>query len=74
MLLSVNITEKSFGSNILYKNVAFEVQKDEKANKEALESASKELSEKIMPIGAKMYQAEQGEAQSSEASAKEERG
>jgi ATPase subunit of ABC transporter with duplicated ATPase domains len=30
MLLSVNITEKSFGSNILYKNVAFEVQKDEK--------------------------------------------
>ena len=30
MLLSVNINEKSFGSNILYKNVAFEVQKDEK--------------------------------------------
>lgn len=30
MLLSVNISEKSFGSNILYKNVAFEVQKDEK--------------------------------------------
>ncbi len=50
---------------------AKEVQKDEKANKEALESASKELSEKIMPIGAKMYQAEQGEAQSSEASAKD---
>ena len=30
MLLSVNISEKSFGSNILYKNVAFEVQVNEK--------------------------------------------
>lgn len=30
---------------------------DEKADKDALEAAAKELSEKIMPIGAKMYEA-----------------
>lgn len=30
---------------------------DEKADKDALEAAEKELSEKIMPIGAKLYQA-----------------
>jgi molecular chaperone DnaK len=35
---------------------AKKVQKDEKAEKDALESAAKELSEKMMPIGAKMYE------------------
>ncbi|OGL30599.1 molecular chaperone DnaK [Candidatus Saccharibacteria bacterium RIFCSPHIGHO2_12_FULL_41_12] len=35
---------------------AKKVQSDEKADKEALETAAKELSEKIMPIGAKMYE------------------
>lgn len=46
---------------------AKKVQSDEKAEKEALEMASKELSEKIMPIGAKMYEeaakAEAGESE-----------
>jgi molecular chaperone DnaK len=41
---------------------AKKVQKDEKADKDVLESASKELSEKIMPIGAKMYEAVSKEA------------
>ncbi len=35
---------------------AKKVQTDEKADKDALEAAAKELSEKIMPIGAKMYE------------------
>jgi molecular chaperone DnaK len=35
---------------------AKKVQSDEKADKDALEAAGKELSEKIMPIGAKMYE------------------
>ena len=35
---------------------AKKIVKDEKADKEALESASKELNDKIMPIGAKMYE------------------
>jgi molecular chaperone DnaK len=35
---------------------AKEVLKDENADQEKLEAASKELSDKIMPIGAKMYQ------------------
>ena len=35
---------------------AKKVQGDEKADKDALEAAAKELSEKIMPIGAKMYE------------------
>ena len=35
---------------------AKEVLKDENADKEKLESATKELQDKIMPIGAKMYQ------------------
>ena len=35
---------------------AKKVQGDEKADVEALESAAKDLSEKIMPIGAKMYE------------------
>ncbi len=35
---------------------AKKVQSDEKVDKEALEAAGKELSDKIMPIGAKMYE------------------
>jgi molecular chaperone DnaK len=35
---------------------------DEKADKEALEAAAKELSEKIMPIGAKMYESKDQDA------------
>lgn len=35
---------------------AKKVQVDEKADKDSLEAAAKELSEKIMPIGAKMYE------------------
>lgn len=35
---------------------AKKVVKDEKADKDALEAAAKELSDKIMPIGAKMYE------------------
>ncbi len=38
-------------------DAAKKVQKDEKAEKDALEAAAKELSEKTMPIGAKMYEA-----------------
>ena len=45
---------------------AKKVQSDEKADKEALEAAAKELNDKIMPIGAKMYQESQGDSQSSE--------
>lgn len=40
----------------------------EKADKEALEAASKELSDKIMPIGAKMYEATKGSESESEKS------
>jgi len=43
-------------------DAAKEAAKDEKADKDALEKAAKELSDKIMPIGAKMYE----EAQKSE--------
>lgn len=46
---------------------AKKVQGDDKAEKEALETAGKELSEKIMPIGAKMYE----EAQKEEAPAED---
>ena len=35
---------------------------DESSDKEKFEEATKELSDKIMPIGAKLYQAESGEA------------
>ncbi|MCA9337268.1 molecular chaperone DnaK [Candidatus Saccharibacteria bacterium] len=35
---------------------AKKVQSDEKADKDALEAAAKELNDKIMPIGAKMYE------------------
>ncbi len=37
---------------------------DEKADKDALEAAAKELNDKLMPIGAKMYEAAQSEAKS----------
>ncbi len=46
---------------------AKKVLKDEKADITALENAAKELNEKLMPIGAKMYQDAQGASQSSEA-------
>ena len=45
---------------------AKKVKDDEDADKEALETASKELSEKIMPIGAKMYEAANKEESSAE--------
>jgi molecular chaperone DnaK len=38
-------------------DVAKKVVADEKADKEALENASKELNDKLMPIGAKLYEA-----------------
>lgn len=41
---------------------AKKIQADEKADKEAYEAAIKALNEKIMPIGAKMYEQEQAEA------------
>lgn len=42
---------------------------DEKADKDALETAAKELNDKLMPIGAKMYEQAQAEqAESSESS------
>lgn len=41
---------------------AKKVQADEKADKETYESATKALNEKIMPIGAKMYEQETAEA------------
>jgi molecular chaperone DnaK len=41
---------------------------DEKADKEALENATKELNDKLMPIGAKMYeQASADEAKATDA-------
>ncbi len=47
---------------------AKKVASDDKADKEALESASKELSDKMMPIGAKMYeQAQKEESDSKDA-------
>ena len=52
--------------------VAKKIQSDDKADKETLESAGKELSEKIMPIGAKMYeQASKEDASDTEAKEKE---
>ena len=44
---------------------AKEVLKDENADKEKLEEAAKELSNKIMPIGAKMYQEAQKDTEKS---------
>jgi len=48
---------------------AKKIQSDDKADKDALEAAGKELSEKIMPIGAKMYE----EASKEEASTADEK-
>jgi molecular chaperone DnaK len=45
---------------------AKKVTADEKSDKDALEAAAKELSDKIMPIGAKMYEAAAKEAESQE--------
>ena len=42
---------------------AKKVQSDDKADKDALEAAGKELSDKIMPIGAKMYEAASKDAE-----------
>lgn len=39
---------------------------DEKADKDALDAAAKELNDKLMPIGAKMYEAASKEAESEE--------
>ena len=47
---------------------AKEVLKDESADKEKLEGAAKELSDKIMPIGAKLYQQASDDAKSADAS------
>ncbi len=49
---------------------AKKVSADDKADKDTLEAAGKALSDKIMPIGAKMYEAASA-AESSEASAKD---
>jgi molecular chaperone DnaK len=46
---------------------AEKVQKDDKAGKDALEAAVKELNDVIMPIGAKMYEAASKEGTSAEA-------
>lgn len=47
---------------------AKKVADDEKADKEALENATKELNDKIMPIGAKMYEQASADSDSDEAS------
>jgi molecular chaperone DnaK len=49
-------------------DAAKEVLKDEAKDKDALETAAKELQDRIMPIGAKLYQAAQGDASSAGAS------
>ncbi len=51
---------------------AEKVQKDESADKEALESAGKALNDAIMPIGAKMYEAASKEAPTAEGDASSE--
>lgn len=51
---------------------AKKVAKDDKAEKDALESAAKELSDKIMPIGAKMYEQSSKEEKPAEDSEKSE--
>jgi molecular chaperone DnaK len=45
---------------------AKKVQSDEKADKEAFDEAIKALNERVMPIGAKMYEQEQAEAAKSD--------
>jgi len=47
---------------------AKKVASDEKADKEAVEAAAKELSEKIMPIGAKLYESAKADSADSEQS------
>lgn len=47
---------------------AKEVLKDENADKDKLESAAKELNDKIMPIGAKMYESAKNDEKSDEKS------
>ena len=49
---------------------AKEVLKDEKADKDSLEAAAKELSDKIMPIGAKMYQQAEKDSKADKSDAK----
>ena len=51
-------------------DAAKKVKDDESADKDALEAAAKELQDKIMPIGAKLYQAaaEEGKADEADAS------
>ncbi len=51
--------------------IAKKVVADETSDKEALEAATKELNDKIMPIGAKMYEQASKEESSDEASAEE---
>jgi molecular chaperone DnaK len=51
---------------------AKEVQVKEDADKDALETAAKELSEKMMPIGAKMYEEASKEAETEESGKKKE--
>lgn len=48
---------------------AKKVSADDKADKDALEAAGKELNDKIMPIGAKMYEAANAEAPAEDAEA-----
>ncbi|HSX29768.1 MAG TPA: molecular chaperone DnaK [Candidatus Saccharimonadales bacterium] len=48
---------------------AKKVAKDEKADKDALEAAAKALNDKIMPIGAKMYESAKDEAPAEDAEA-----
>lgn len=50
---------------------AKKIQADDKADKDALEAAGKSLSEKIMPIGAKMYEQAQKESEAKEEKAED---
>jgi molecular chaperone DnaK len=53
---------------------AKKVQKDDKADIKALEDAAKELNEKIMPIGAKMYESAKTDSAEGEQPATEDKG
>ncbi len=50
-------------------DAAKKVQADDKADKDALEAAAKELSDKMMPIGAKMYEQASKDAKPEDGSA-----
>jgi molecular chaperone DnaK len=50
---------------------AQKIAKDDKAEKEALEAAAKDLSEAIMPIGAKMYENKPNDTQADDSEAKD---